>query len=389
MGGSLKFGVYTFMKISNIVLVSSLLYIGNSIFAQTNDSVITRSTHRQVQKITYHPAQYNYISTPRNYISGFGLGLDYTNEAFTNLDQLSWDSSENYISGSSGFNMYGLVMPKAIQRWKEKSPSMGSLNWGFGFNVNQFHKSRKERVVINTVNQDSAHTRLETANFSLYTMARYEWAWGKIHPFIGFQGGVSLLSTDQVTETYMMMTEYESHKQENITTNAAFYWAPEVGVRLRMSNWASLVLAHEWKMGSQIELADVNNTQFNGVEMKANQQQVNYQTGMWKIGILFDLSTNQRRKELVKESYYDTTMVMEEIQENKPCPPCPCETKTTPRTQPVPNKKIDMEVKPMDSTPLPAPVTPRQSSPTIPNTIRLPKKSMPSIVVPTPPKKKS
>ena len=106
MGGSLKFGVYTLMKISNIVLVSSLLFIGNSIFAQTNDSIVTKNTHRQVQKITYHPAQYNYISTPRNYISGFGLGLDYTNEAFTNLDQLSWDSSENYISGSSGFNMY-------------------------------------------------------------------------------------------------------------------------------------------------------------------------------------------------------------------------------------------------------------------------------------------
>jgi len=48
-----------------------------------------------------------------------------------------------------------------------------------------------------------------------------------------------------------------------------------------------------------------------------------------------------------------------------------------------------MEVKPMDSTPLPAPVTPRQSSPTIPNNIQIPKKSMPSIVVPTPPKKKA
>lgn len=386
MGGSLIFGVYTIMKISNIVLVSSLFIFGNTLFSQSNDSVIVRNSHREVQKIQYHPPQYRYISTPRNYISGFGLGIDYTNEIFTNLDEMAWDSTENYISGSGGFSMYGLVMPKTIQKWKETSPNMGSFNWGFGFNVNQFHKSAKERVVINTLNQDSAHTRLETTNFSLYTMSRYEWALGRIFPFVGLHAGFSLLSTDQVTETYMVMRDYESKKQENLTTNVAYYWAPELGIRFRLGTGVSAVVSHEWKMGSQIDLADVNNTQFDGVQMSATSQNVSYQTGMWKFGFLFDLSSNHRKKELIREAYTDTTMVMERIYDESPCPPCPCETKPEPRTRTVPNTKTDMEVNPIQETP--APVSPRNSTPTVPN-IRLPKKSMPTIIVPTPPKKKS
>lgn len=385
-GVCLIFGVCTIMKINYIVLVSCLFICGSKLFSQTSDSVIVRNSHREVQKIRYHPPQYRYVPTPRNYISGFGLGIDYTNESFTNLEEMAWDSSENYISGSSGFSMYGLVMPRTIRKLKETSPNLGSFNWGFGFNVNQFHKSSKERVVINTINQDSAHTRLETSNFSLYTMSRYEWAMGRVFPFVGVQAGFSLLSTDQVTETYMVMTEYESHKQENLTTNVAYYWAPEVGVRFRLGTAVSAVLSHEWKMGSQIDLADVNNTQFDGLQLSATSQKVTYQTSMWKIGFLFDLSSNHGKKVLIHEAYTDTTMVMERIYDENPCPPCPCETEPEPRTKTVPNSKTDMEVNPTQETP--ATVSPKTSTPTVPN-IRIPKKSMPAIIAPKPPKKKS
>ena len=377
------------MNVSKIVLISTVLLSGKMLFAQSEDSLIIQKSHREVQRITYHPAQYRYISTPRNYISDFALGLDYSQESFVDKADMNWDSSNTYLGNASGFNMYGLVMPKRIQKWKMASPRLASFNWGFGFNVNQFHKSKRERVVINTVNQDSAHTRLETANVSIYSMARYELGLGRFHPFFGLQAGVSFMSTNQVTETYMSLRDYESRSEDNVHTRAVTYAAPELGVRFRMNDWASVVVAHEWKFGSQIDLSDVNNTQFDGAQMTATQQSVNYESTMWKFGLLFDLSSNHRKKELVKEAYYDTSMVLEKIYEDKPqpCPPCPCETKTTEpsRTQTIPNKKSDMEVNPGNSNP----IVPAPSSPSMPNTIRMPKKAMPSIIKPTIPKKKS
>ena len=381
------------MNVRNIILITTFLLLGNSLFSQTEDSVIIKNPYRKVQKITYHPAQYRYTSTPRNYISDFALGMDYSQESFVNKADMTWDSSSTYLGNASGFNMYGLVMPKRIQNWKMASPRMGSFNWGFGFNVNQFHKSKKERVVINTVNQDSAHTRLETAHVSFYSLARYELAIGRFNPFIGLQAGASFISTNQVTETYMTLRDYESRAEDNIHTRVATYAAPELGVRFRMNSWASLVVSHEWKFGSQVDLSDVNNTQFDGAQMTATQQSVNYESTMWKFGILFDLSSNHRKKELIKDAYYDTTMVLERIYEDKPqpCPPCPCETKTTEpsRTQTIPNKKTDLEVNPADSKPMVSPSAPTPATPSVPNTIRMPKKAMPSIIKPTIPKKKS
>ena len=65
------------MNVRNIILITTFLLLGNSLFSQTEDSVIIQNAYRKVQKITYHPARYRYISTPRNYISDFALGMDY------------------------------------------------------------------------------------------------------------------------------------------------------------------------------------------------------------------------------------------------------------------------------------------------------------------------
>lgn len=383
LGGSLKFGVHSFMNKFTLIMVSSLLLIGKSSFGQSTDSSTAPKSPKMVQRITYYPATYHNVPTKNHYISGFALGMDYTQERFNagNAD-MSWDSSEMYTGGASGFNIYGMVMPKTFRNLMSKSPNMGSFNWGFGLNVNQFHRSRNERTVINTIRQDSVLTRLESSNISLYSMARYEWKWGILHPFVGVQGGVSLISSDQVTETIVTMTDYESYTSQNLNTVASAYVAPEIGARMRLAPWVSLVVSHEWKMGSQITLSDLNNTQFNGIVISAPQQEVAYQTGMWKFGILFDLSGNKNSREIEKEAYYDTTMVDENTPIVTPCAPCPkCPTTPSRTTQ-----KSDMETIRMDQQPMPPQTIPNR---TIPNTIQIPKKAMPPMVVPTPPKKKS
>lgn len=384
LGDTLIFDVITIMNIRTIVLVYSLLYTSFSLNAQSSDSVIVRSSHRQVQKITYHPATYKNVAIRDNYISGFALGLDYSEETFVDKNSLAWDSSNTYLGASGGFNMYGMFMPKTFRNWRNANPTMGNINWGFGFNINQFHKSKPSSVIINTVNQDSGRTRLETSLVSFYTKARYEWGLGRFYPFVGIQAGFTLASTDQYTETFMVLTDYERTSQDNISTSAAGYWAPEIGARIRLNSWFSVVVAHEWKFGSQITLTDVKNTSFSGMSLSAPKHEVNYQTGMLKVGVLFDLSSNKYEKELVREAYYDTAMVMEEIRENKPCPPCPpcaTETKTIPSKD---SKKNDSGIRTNETTPQTIPNTN-----STPQTIEIPKKKLPGIVVPTPTKKKS
>jgi hypothetical protein len=371
-----------------LLMVSSLLYMGKSSFSQFSDSATTPKAPKMVQRITYYPATYHYVPTNNHYISGFALGMDYTQERF-NPDQadMAWDSSDMYTSGSGGFNIYGLVMPNTFRNLMMKSPNMGSFNWGFGFNFNQFHRSREQKSVINTIRQDSVLTRIESSSVSLYTMARYEWRWGVLHPFVGVQAGASIISADQISETIIAMTEYESRTSRNLHTVASAYFAPEFGARIRLTPRTSLVASYELKMGSPIKLSDLNNTQFDGIAISAPQHEVAYQTGMWKFGILFDLSENKQQREVDKEAYYDTAMVDENAPVVTPCTPCaPCAPCPTVNSSSRSSNKSDMETIKMDQRPMTPNTNP---SPTIPHTIQMPKKAMPPMVVPTPPKKKS
>ncbi len=388
------------MNIRNIVLVSSLLYIGNTLSAQTTDSIPIQNSHRMVQKVRYRPATYRNIPVKDNYISGFALGLDYTSENFTNKPDMAWDSANLYLGNSGGFNMYGVFMPKSIRNWRKNNPHFGNANFGFGFNVNQFHSSRKNLIQISTRNEDSARTHVTNSHVSFYGMGRYEWALGNIYPFVGFQAGFTIASTDQVTEMIMISNEYEQRAQTNMTTSSATYLAPEIGIRMRLNPWFSIVASHEWKYGSQFNLTDVKNVQFSGNDARVPQNSVSYHTGMFKFGVLFDLSDKYDR-EIIKEAYYDTTMVLEEIQQNnpnKPCPPCPCEVNSKPLKD---TNKSDISVDPSNPQTVPSDGSNRSSTikipdsntTTIPNTMQLPKKKLPTSIspksVPLPTKKKS
>ncbi len=386
------------MNISNIILVSSLLFIGNSTFAQNTDSIPNQNSPRMVKKVRYHPATYRNISKKDNYISGFALGLDYSSEKFTDKMDMAWDSSNVFLGNSGGFNMYGVYMPKSIRNWRQNNPHFGNANFGFGFNVNQFHSSRKNLIQISTRNEDSARTHVENSHVSFYGMGRYEWGFGNIYPFFGIQGGVTLASTNQVTEMIMISNEYEQRAQTNMTTTATTYFAPEIGIRVRLNSWFSLVASHEWKYGNQLNLTDVKNVQFNGNDARAPQNSVTYQTGMYKFGVLFDLSGNKHDREIIKEAYYDTIMVMEEEQQNKPCPPCPCEVNTKPLKD---SNKSDISVDPSSPQTVPSNGSnssstikiPGSNGPAIPNTFEMPKKKLPTGItpkpVPLPTKKKS
>lgn len=354
LGEKVNLRVISFMK---PLLLSILTSFSLSISAQiSTDSSKAVVGPRKVQKVTYHQPEYTYTPKNSNYVSAFALGLDYSQESY--LNNIGWDSMDQ-LKNAGGFNIYWIGPAIGRNLWNQNGVNSGVLNWGGGFNFNHYRSGDKYNVEFNTVNRDSGYTKLKTSAFQFYLFARYEYQMGRVYPFFAINAGVNGHSTNQYTQTYLVLTEYESSRSENIESNANVYFAPEVGLRMRISPYVSIVSSYQQRMGTEIGIVDLHNSKFNGLmpQYSANLNKVKYETGMFKIGFLFDLSMDKHEKKIVKEGYYDTTEVLEYPPTASPCPPCPCENKsrtTTPtnsRTTTRPNQapKVDMDVNPGSS----------------------------------------
>ena len=358
--------------------------------AQSNDSIPTVYSHRQVRKITYHAEEYKNVPVKDNYISVFALGTDLVREQFTDKVDMNWGNEKNpYLQATSGFNIYGLYMPRSLRNRRQSGVNFGNFNWGFGLSVNQFRSTNREIVEINTANRDKANVRWSSDNFSFYSIARYEWGWGRFYPFLGIQGGIVYASTHEYVQNYLQLSGYESNSIRHIHGSTTAFIAPEVGFRLRLSSWVSAVVSYELRSGSNILIDDYQSAQYKPLEgqFQMDRKNVSYQTQAWKFGFLFDLSGSKCQREIVRNAYYDTSYIMEEVPRSTPCPACPeCPGETqTLKTSPEnkDSKKTNLEIKPnQPSTTIPAPV-PNKPTPTQRNTT-IPKKPLPGIVVPKP-----
>lgn len=376
------------------LLLSLLIGCSLNLFAQvSSDSSKSTAGPRKVQKITYHQPEYTYIKKEQNYVSAFALGLDYSQESY--LSKPNWDSM-NQLQNAGGFNIYWIGPAIGRNLWNQNGANSGLVNWGGGFNFNHFRSGDKYNVEFNTVNRDSGYTRLKTSAVQFYLFARYEYQMGRVYPFVAFNAGINAHSTNQHSKTYLTLTEYESTSSETIESEANVYIAPEVGVRVRLNSYVSLVTSYQQRMGTDIGIIDLHNSKFNGLmpQYSANLNKVKYETGMFKVGFLFDMSMDKHEKKIVKEGYYDTTEVLEYPPTTNPCPPCPCENKTrtsTPTntrttTRPSQASKVDMDVNPSSgSTNQNSGTTinpTRSSTPTVNSSEINVKKQLPSISAP-------
>lgn len=299
------------------LIILSCCIIGSlNLFAQVgSDSAKVNPNIRKVQKITYHQPQYSYTPKKTNYVTQFALGIDYTDESY--LVKPTWDSL-GQLQNSSGFNIYWIGSPIQKNIWNQNDLNTGILNWGGGFNFNHYKSGEKFNVEFNTANLDSGFTKLETSAVQFFLFSKYEYQFGRIYPFLAINTGFNVHTVKQYSETYLLLTEYESTNQVNLNNSVNVYVAPEVGLRIRVYQNLSIVASYQQRFGSDIEIVDLHNTKFNGLRAQytPNLNKVKFETGMFKMGLLFDFS-EKKEKRIVKDGFYDTTMVEEVI-----CPPC-------------------------------------------------------------------
>ena len=300
-----------------IVPTLCLISFSNFINAQIDTSEIEKD-YKLVQHVRYVEPTYEYIPIKENYITDVALGLEYNNESFNGLGPESWDSL-GQLKNSSGFDFYFLfsALPKNMAK------NWGNINWGLGMGFNQFSNGDRYNVALNTIREDSAFTQVKNNTFHLYSILRYEFQLGRFYPFLGMQGGVSFYNSNQHTETYVPITDYESIGTADIHNSVAGYLSTEIGLRFRLNTGVNMYVSYIDKRGSDLEIIDVENSTFNGLSFNGELRDVKYNTNQWKIGFLFDLSTNKYEKRKIKEGYYDTSIVIQSL--NQPCPPCPCE----------------------------------------------------------------
>jgi len=345
------------------------LSISNQSNAQ--DSTKLKSSKKRMV-VNNHPAQYSYQYYTEPYIQDFAIGIDYQNETFD--QKLTWDESKHYQS-SGGFNIYFLANSKLT---RNKLP-FGSINWGGGFAMNFQGDGKYEYVQMNTTNLDSAKTNLSVISPQLYTFVRAEIKVGPFYPFIGLGAGVKWYSTSQNTETLVTLKDYESNTSDHITSTGSMYLAPEIGLRIRLTNTTSLVSSYSWISGGELNLTDLKNSNFNSWRYNIVNQKANMNVSQVKFGILFDVSERKSNKKLIKEAYSDTTYINED-EINSNTYPCPCCPKQNNSYSAPPSKPAELEVDPTrnnsriqsypSNSSYPEPVQP---------SINVPKKPLPGI----------
>jgi len=262
--------------------------------------------------ITNHPAQYQYTRVASDYIEDIALGIDYQEESFT--EAFDWDKSTIY-QNNGGFNIY-FISGNRIN----KLTRFGSGSWGGGFSMNFYGDSKYHNVAINTVNKDSAKTRISLVSPELYVMGRYEYKLGNIYPFFGIRAGAKWFSTSQNTETLMPLVDYENSTSTNLTSSGSMYVATEIGLKIRLGKTVSFVTSYGFARGTSVNLVDFDNTTFNSWQFDLNKKEASMNVNQLKFGFLFDLSQGHSDKKLIKEAFTDTTMYTENS--NQPCPCC-------------------------------------------------------------------
>jgi len=313
------------------------------------DTMINGVKYRKKHYKQQYPAQYRYEYIDQYRYTNYALGIDYTNESFlknvgennaTDLP-MSWDSL-GQLQNSSGVNIYfiGKLHP-------EKFMPFGRFNWGIDMGFSHFRRGEKSNVELGTINKDSGFTRLETMAFNMSGMLRYEFAMGRIYPFIGLHGGFAVYSTDQYTQSYINLVDYETSGSVDVRNSATLFVSPEIGVRIRVAPAVSIVASYERRFGNTVNVTDITRTQFNGLAYNEKSNTVNYNTETFKLGFLFDLGGHERERKQIAPARDTTIAYLEAVNENtqtntqtthyqqntinNPCPcPCPPTNSVTP-----------------------------------------------------------
>ncbi len=268
-------------------------------------------TYRVFTRKIWVNEEYEYIAKARaKTVEDFWIGIHFTGQRPLNKDVRSGGFNLQFMSGNRTNNKsWGLY---------------GGLDWGMQF----YGKGQKSNVVLNNTTQDSGFTRLRTYSMDLLGRAHLEYAKFPLVPYVNVFAGPRMYSTGQTVSSYLDLKESESSSTHNAHTSVSLMYGFGVGARLRLSPSISLDARYEMMSGTPVNLVDMDQSTFNGLNYNLKIDKVTPRVEQFKIGVIFDISERDYDKKLVKEGYYKEYMYdslyVDPKDSNKVYLPCNC-----------------------------------------------------------------
>ncbi len=246
---------------------------------------------KELIKKTWVEPKYEWTRVKHNGpISQAWIGLHYTQmgETFNN---------ENNSHGMNIQLMSGnLIKIKDIALY-------GGFDWGFQANG----RSTKKEVILNTINNDLGYTYLSSSTHDFLLRAHLEYAKGAIMPYINLAAGPRVHFTGQTVGMYNAPVDVEPTSRENVHSNTSFVVQAGAGLRLRLTDFASLDLRYEIVQGEDRNMVDLDRSNLIGTAYSLNYIPKLNNHNAFKVGLIFDLSSSKHEKVKVKDGYYKET----------------------------------------------------------------------------------
>lgn len=279
------------------------------------DSVVSTlkdgKIHRVLIRKTWVEDEYRYVEVDslKSVQDGF-IGIHFTAQRPANIDSMSAGFNIQFMSGNRINHAYWGIY--------------GGFDWGMQF----YGKSQKSGVVLNNTRQDSGFTRLRSQSMDFFGRAHLEYAKYPIIPYFNVMAGPRMYYTNQQVASYVPLKETESSSTTNAHTSLSMMYGIGAGFRVRISKVVSLDMRYEWMSGTKVKQVDLNKSTFNGLNYNLVYNKANPTVEQFKFGLLFDLSSAEYKKELVKPGYYKETiydsLILDPSDSNTIILPCNC-----------------------------------------------------------------
>ncbi|MBI1307554.1 MAG: hypothetical protein GC181_13210 [Bacteroidetes bacterium] len=259
---------------------------------------------------------YKYLK-PENDIEDFWFGIHYTQQNL--LKPALWDSIGRRQK-TYGFNlqfMSGNILPT------ERFAIYAGLDWGMQF----YGRSDKNEIIINSANQDRGFSYLHSNVNDLMVKTHIEYASGPVIPYVNLGFGTRIFSTGQTVKALITSKDYESSTSHNVLTTATSVIDLGVGTRVKLSPWVSLDLRYDMMMAGNADILNYSTSKFNGLTYDVKKSKMDMSGSMFKIGFIFDLSSQEREKVLVDSAHWEEVtedLYMSTEDSSKVLIPCDC-----------------------------------------------------------------
>jgi len=249
-------------------------------------AIVQKTKKTIVHEVWVEPVYESYRVKHTGDMDEFWMGMHYTQEG------LDYNDSNKTHGFNIQFMSGNLIKNTPFAFY-------GGLGWGMQFR----DRTKRQEVILNTVNEDLGYTFLSSLSNDILLRGHIEFPKYRIVPYATFFAGPRIYSTGQKVGMYNPPVDTEGSTRDNVKNSTLLAMGVGIGARLKLTDYASLDMRYEQIFGETKSVVDLTESRLVGTAYNLNLKNQVTDFGQFKIGVIFDLSTSDYEKRIVKEGY--------------------------------------------------------------------------------------